>query len=148
MRGEIRFETTTPAASAGAYLDALAAALKAARPAALSVEGSTLTVRGGMFRLVSNWNLLSGVTVGTVVARPGASEVTVSYDLRVTELIVLCGVLTLLGIPLSFNAFPWVILLWLALVWGAIFKLNCLITEERVARLLRRIGGEVIPPAG
>jgi len=145
MRGELTFDSRTPDRAAAVYASLLGDLLREARPRQLDVLESRVYVRGGIFRLVSNWNLLAGVTSATIEAIPGQNQVTVRYSIKVTELLVLCTLLTLLIlVTVVFAHGPWfAAIAGPALMWAWVFGMNYLITRIRMASAFRRVAKRV-----
>ncbi len=146
MRGEFNFPSKDPAAAATAYAELLAARLSDARPREIQVVGSRVFVRGGAFRMVSNWNLLATVTSATIDAVPGQNEVIVRYHIQVTELVLFCVFATAAVIALGMvtgDAWP-VAIAGPALVWGWVFGMNCAITHSRMTSEFRRVAAQVV----
>lgn len=145
MRGQLRFRTGTPETAATAYARALADLLQRARPRELEVLGSKVFVRGGIFRPVTSWNLLVGVTSATIQADPEEGAVVIHYEIHVTELVVACCCMSLFGIPVSiatqslFPGLPWFLLVW---IW--IFGMNYVLTRTRMASTFREAANQIV----
>lgn len=145
MRGRLKFSSRAPETAALAYVQRLADLLREEEPKTLEIRGSSVYVRSGVLRLVSNWNLLACVTSATIDAIPGHREVQVRYRIRVTILVVFCIFATLVGsgVALAFGHLSIVGKLAIV-VWGGLFCLNYLILWRRMTSLFRKVAKEVV----
>jgi len=64
-------------------------------PRSLDVSGDTISFRGGVFRLVSSWNLLAPIGRGEIAVGTTESGLAVSYRISFRELIVVVTVMIL-----------------------------------------------------
>jgi hypothetical protein len=69
-------------------LDRLEGALAQAKAGALRREGSAVQFRGGVFRLVSNWNVLVPISNGALEVSPSANGVSVTYRVTFGQMLV------------------------------------------------------------
>jgi hypothetical protein len=62
--------------------------LRSVRARKVQIDGKSIAFRGGILRLVSNWNLLVGITKGRISVHLEPNVVKVDYELWFTELLV------------------------------------------------------------
>ncbi len=123
-------------------LDRIESALSYAKALALRREGGAVQFRGGVFRLVSGWNVLVPISSGIVEVSPSATGVSVGY--RVTFMQMLILVTLMVGAFLG----PFVMatpempvkggLGVLAVAWLWLFGGNFVLTRWRWPAFLRR----------
>jgi hypothetical protein len=140
MRGELTFESHNPEVSATAYAKLLGELLREALPRKLEVNGTRVFVHGGIFRFVSNWNVLIGVTTATIVVVSGQNRITVQYDIALTEMLAVCGTFTgILFTTIVLADLEWPVAAGgLAMIWGWLFNANYLTTRFRMRSLFKR----------
>jgi hypothetical protein len=141
MRGQLKFATPDPVATVPAYISGLTAAFYELLPADLEVIGSQVKVRGGVFRWVPTYNLLSSLTEVTVKAAPAPGEVVVTYDISVRETVVFCAAAIILVVPaMLYRGVPlFIVPLWPTLVWLVTYKFGNWKTERRMRKLFARV---------
>jgi hypothetical protein len=135
------FSASSPEQAATRYVELLVEELRRAKPSSLQTDGRRISLRAGVFRLVSNWNLLVSVTSAEVSVTTQGSLVQVDFDARLTELVLFCVLATVfLGGNLRAHAAPiemhFVVL---AMVWIWAFGMNVFIARMRLKALLRRV---------
>ncbi len=69
-------------------IDRLEGALAQAKAVALRREGSAVQFRGGVFRLVSNWNVLVPISNGVLEVSPTANGVSICYRVTFRQMLV------------------------------------------------------------
>lgn len=141
MRGEVRFESSSPRTAALQYAKSVGNELREAKPGELHISGSRVFVRGGIFRFVSSWNLLVAVTSATIDVIADENHVTVRYDVKVTELLLSCAAFTALGVAKFWN--DELLIPVLVMIWGWLFGMNYLVMRLRITSMLRRVAMEV-----
>jgi hypothetical protein len=141
MRGQLKFATPDPVAAVPAYISGLTAAFYELLPSDLEVIGAQVKVRGGLFRWVPTYNLLSSLTGVTVKATAAPAEVVVTYDISTTETFVFCVAGTIFGIPaLLYKGFPWFLVpIWPVMVWTFGYWFGNWKTEQRMRKLFTRV---------
>lgn len=140
MRGQLRFPSFDPSASARLYLRLLADRLEEAKPRRIDLCADRLTFRGGIFRPVSSWNLLVPVTSATIQAFAESREVVVTYTLQMTEMLFLCGLASIVGIGLAIDQHSLETAGGAAaIVWGWLFGGNYLLMRFRMKSLFRKV---------
>ncbi|MGI8655231.1 MAG: hypothetical protein ACR2LC_08440 [Pyrinomonadaceae bacterium] len=60
--------------------------LKAANGYNIEIQGNRISFRGGMFRFVSNWNILTQIDKGYIEIAPSSEGLTVSYYISFRQL--------------------------------------------------------------
>jgi len=117
-------------------------ALDRERAFALQRSGSAIHFRGGVFRLVSGWNVLAAVSSGVVEMAPAGSGVQVRYRVAFTQLLVVVTgmVAFFLGPFVMMSPGPSMAgrLGILAFMWIWLFGANYALTRWRFPRFLRR----------
>jgi hypothetical protein len=141
MHGQLKFATPDPVATVPAYISGLTAAFYELLPADLEVIGSQVKVRGGVFRWVPTYNLLSSLTEVTVKAAAASAEVIVTYEISTTETFVFCVAGTVFVIPaLLYKGFPWFLVpVWPVMVWTFGYKFGNWKTERRMRKFFTRV---------
>jgi hypothetical protein len=123
-------------------MDRLLGALAQAKAAALRREGSTVEFRGGVFRIVSSWNVLVPISNGVVEVSPNAHGVSVSYRVTFGQMLAVVTLMVgaFLGPPLM--AAPNVSVVGglglLAVAWAWLFGGNFVLTRWRLPAFLVR----------
>lgn len=118
-------------------------ALEAAKASSLHRDGDTITFRGGMFRLVSNWNVLGPVSHG-VIKVSATPTITVQYSLSSIELLVVATLQALLaGFCVSIKTGEIGLLNFAvaAFAWTVLFGLNYLVAASRLPAFIRQASG-------
>jgi hypothetical protein len=73
-----------------AHLPAIIAReLELHKPRRVEVLGNVVRFRGGLWRLVSSWNLLGPITRGTISIEPGDPSICITYRLVFSEVIII-----------------------------------------------------------
>lgn len=144
MRGEVTFESTNPESAALTYMQLLVDRLRAAQPRKLEVDGQRVFVRGGIFRLVPNWNLLVGVTSATIDVIPADGRLIVRYEIDVTELLAFCAAATVASMVLAGLESWWFgMAVGPAMVWLWMCGGNYWITRAQMESLFRKVAKTV-----
>ena len=119
-------------------LDRLECALAKAKAAALRRDDRSLLYRGGMFRLVSNWNILGPVTRGTLDVSARGDGVCVAWKVTFGQLLFVATIAVAVIASMAPRQTPAdEALVWLG-VWVWIFGGNFVITRWRYPRFLIR----------
>src|SRR6267154_1863974 len=77
----------------------LISALNRVRAFSVICDGNTITFRGGIFRLVSNWNILVPVNRGVITVSSGSRGV-VRYNFSCIEMLVFIALWVVLAVSL------------------------------------------------
>ena len=136
-RGECRWHSVKPGEAdrfRRLLLTASADELRKVKGRDVRVEGDRVLFRGGMFRLVSNWNILTQIDHGYIEVKSAGGAVVVSYYISFKFLVIAGTVLVLIFVgeaspPVGLAVFVW---LWL-------IGMNLLIVMVRFPRFVRRI---------
>ena len=103
------------------------------------LSGNKISFRGGVFRLVSNWNVLSPVGSGEIEIIPGSPPV-LKYSFSTVQILVIVTLMVLFTfgsmiqtIPIKLETFLFPIL---AFLW--LFGINYLVAAFRLPRFVRR----------
>lgn len=130
-------------------LSAIAAGLRSARARKVQIDEESIVFRGGMFRLVSNMNLLSAITKGRISVHLEPNVVKLDYDLWFTELLVAAiagacflgvgGLAVLRQAPSNAVCFGLFAFTWF-------FGGNILLAKLRFRAFLRRCAGQCLDP--
>jgi hypothetical protein len=113
--------------------------LRAARALNVCRRGNKVSFRGGIFRLVSNWNVLVPVGSGEIEVVPG-NPAAVRYRFSCVEMLTFVTVVasalgvflfTIAGISVAAFIFP-------IFIWFSMFGLNFLIASERLPAFVRK----------
>jgi hypothetical protein len=134
--GRLEFEAGVDVSQLPAHL---AACLKNARASAVDVTACQVSFKGGIFRLVSNWNVLVPFGSGSLTVDPVARIV--SYRLDITQLVTIVSAVTALGVILSWLNKHSLTLLPVAVAgffWAWFVGGNLAIGYPRFRRFLRR----------
>jgi len=67
--------------------------LRRLSPSELNVSGGTVSFRAGVFRLVSNWNLLVPISRGEIVVAPANDGVSVRYTISFRQLVTVATIM-------------------------------------------------------
>jgi hypothetical protein len=120
----------------------LADCLRDVRARAIEIEGNHIAFTGGMFRLVSNWNVLVPFGYGDLTVDAGTRQV--HYRLSSRQLVIPATVLTIVlaifwivQMTASRN-WPWQPILAIPLLWVWLVGGNLAIGLWRFQRFLRR----------
>lgn len=98
-------------------------------------RGNTLSFTAGMMRLKSNWNVLNGITAGTIEMAQSGDEVIVCYELLFSELLAV-SVFSVVSVVVFSEGWLWKIVLGL-LALAVVYGLNVVISIYRFRRLLQ-----------
>jgi hypothetical protein len=98
------------------------------------VEGDRVLFGGGMFRLVSNWNILTQIDHGYIEVKSTGKEIIVTYYISFKFLVIAGTVLVLIFVG---EASPPVTLAVIAWLW--LIGMNLLIVMMRFPRFVERI---------
>jgi len=95
-----------PAVDLAALPAHLATCLRRAKANAIEVSNTSVSYRAGLFRLVSNWNVLSQFGSGEITVDPAARIV--RYRLRYRELVALATLMIAIAavVPVAVPDFP------------------------------------------
>ena len=88
LTGNIKFDSDRTPAELASHL---AECLRHVHARQVVVDGNRVTFRGGMFRLVSNWNVLVAFGSGEIRVDPENRQI--KYRLNVTQLIVVVTIM-------------------------------------------------------
>ena len=140
LEGSIDTHSISPE-QVNAVTERLVSALNRARASSVVCDGNTVTFRGGMFRLVFNWNVLVPVSRGTITISSGSRDA-VRFNLSCVEMLVVTTVMAICagfvipsGQPALFR-FGAPVLMWL---W--LFGMNYVIAAYRLPAFIRRAVG-------
>jgi hypothetical protein len=114
----------------------LAACLKNARASAVDINACEVSFKGGIFRLVGNWNVLVPFGSGTLTVDPVAKIV--RYGLNSTQLVTIVSAFTALAVILSWIKHSLVVLPMAGFLWAWLVGGNLLIGYPRFRRFLRQ----------
>ena len=136
----------TRAEDAERLIKALETALRNESASEMSRHANELTFRGGIFRLVSNWNQLVAITSGLVRFSFSADHARIEYRITFTQMLALVpAMLAFFCLPaLSAPRFefpPWPFFVLIA-AW--LFGGNYFMTRYRFPRFLRRAAQTVL----
>lgn len=137
ISGTVRLSVLTPE-QIPALVSALNAALEVARAVDISRTGNSITFSSGIFRFVSNLNVLAPVSNGVIEVQPGAPGKVV-FRFSCMQLLIIATVVALyVGLvipssePLAFKlGLP-------VLVWFWLFGVNYVIARVRLVAFIRR----------
>lgn len=85
-------------------LDTFRQELDRLSPRKLDVSGDTVSFRGGVFRLVMNWNLLVPIGRGEIVVAPTDDGLLVRYRISFRELITVATIMILVMMVMIFGS--------------------------------------------
>ena len=127
-------------ADAEKLITAVVSAIRNESPSDLSRQSNEILFRGGVFRLVWNWNQLVSITSGFVRISFIPGRARVDYRITFTQMLILVpAMLAFLCIPFLTSPRselpPWQLLLF---GWPWLFGMNYLSTCVRFPRFLRR----------
>ena len=144
MRDVVAIRSEAPEATRDQFIRALEKAILDLSPADVELRPGGMSVRGGVFRPVLNWNLLVPVISADIEASVADRKVAVRYELLFTEYAIICGVFSasfLLFTIIRGGGFFVVGLVTAACIWS-IFLVTRLMTRFRfrwfIQKLLRR----------
>lgn len=116
----------------------VASALVRVRARNVCCDGNVVTFHGGMFRLVSSWNILAPVSHGTIEVH-GGSPSNVTYKLVCVEMLVVTTLMVAIaGFAIPSKAPTLFRLGAPALLWLWLFGMNYLVAMYRLPAFLRR----------
>lgn len=141
MHDLVAIESTTPEATRARFLISIEKALLEQRPVDIEVRGTNMSVRGGMFRRVHNWNLLAAVTAATFETSVSGQRVEVRYVLTFTQLVVfiaVCSISFLLFTIVKGGKFYIVGLVFGAMLWVVFYGIR-LLTRFRFRWFIRKL---------
>ena len=121
-------------------ISAVESAIRKAKPTDMIRDGAKIRFRAGLFRLVTNWNLLVPIGSGQLLFSQEADRVLIHYSLSLVQLFVTSTLLVaiMLGIvPIFESEYPWACLGVMPLAWLWLFGANYLTTKFRFPRFLR-----------
>jgi hypothetical protein len=121
------------------FLSKIRAELESVKARHISLSGNKISFRGGVFRFVSNWNVLCPVGSGVIEVIPGTPPV-LRYHFSCLEMLVVVSLMVLfLGLFLAQRS-PIVLELFLfpVLAWLWLFGMNYLTAAIRLPRFVRR----------
>lgn len=123
-------------------LDLILHALEKEKARSMHQAGNRIEFRGGIFRLVMNWNQLVSISSGEIEVFSTGKIVTLAYHIRFTEMLILvsAGVIGFLC-PAVWRAPNLNVLeasAMLAFAWLWLFGGNVAITYYRFPKFLRR----------
>lgn len=75
------------------FLKAMVEQLKAEKATSILVTGNRITFKGGLFRFVSGWNILTSVSSGYIEALPTRGGLFVTYYLSFRQLLIVATAL-------------------------------------------------------
>jgi hypothetical protein len=117
--------------------------LKKVKARNVEIQGDRISFNGGMFRAVSNWNILTQIDYGYLEIKEAEDEFIITYFISFGVLficacaLVVClgGILFIQNTPLSLAG--WLALLVLAWLW--LFGVNWLVAIARFPPFVERI---------
>ena len=131
-------------------LDRLAAALAELRPRSVQREPGAVTFEGGLFRFVSNWNLLVPLAWGRVAVGRRDGGLEARYRLAFTELVAITTALVgLVAIPIVLVPGPdagAVRFVVPVVMWAWLVGANVALTLVRFPAFVRRVAVRIGPP--
>lgn len=83
--GRLKVNAKDPDAFRRRFLDVTRSELKKLWPNRLALKGNVIYFHGGMFRLVSRWNLLSSIPDGEIEALSSTNGVEIRYEICFDE---------------------------------------------------------------
>jgi hypothetical protein len=113
----------------------LAARLRDVRAYGVQIEGTRIRFKGGIFRLVTNWNVLVPFGAGELTVEPARNEIRYALSFRQLVIGVTLPIAALVAVTMKETVRPpvaFLVFAWLWLVVG-----NVLIGIERFTRFLR-----------
>ena len=112
--------------------------LRAARALDVRRSGNKVSFKGGIFRLVSSWNVLNGVDSGEIEIVPGSPAV-VKYSFSCVQSLTFATVLagSLAVFLFAIGGVSVVAVILPVIIWLVMFGMNFLITSERLAAFVR-----------
>jgi len=121
-------------------------ALVQVRASGVSIAGNRLTFRAGIFRLVSNMNILAFVGSGTVDVQPG-SPGTVNFHFSCLQsLLVTTGMVSFVAAMLASGPNSVAVRFWVPVAaWLWLFGANYLISNFRLWQFVRDVIAESFP---
>ncbi|MDB5974928.1 MAG: hypothetical protein JWR07_1688 [Nevskia sp.] len=136
IKGRIELPDTTPE-QAAVIADRIVAALVAVRASGVECRANRITFRGGIFRMVFNWNVLAAVSHGVVDVQSGSKPM-VDYTFYCWEMLAFVMLPILFVVlhtsinesPLVRFGIPVFIFLWL-------FGVNYFVARFRLPAFLR-----------
>jgi len=152
-RGEISWTILSgrdPEWECDAFLNAVVEQLEREQANDILVTGNRVAFKGGMFRLVNNWNRLVSISSGYIEAVPANGRVVVTYYLSYRQLLIFASVgVLLMGLVLSGdNSSPVEVKLAIVVFgWLWLFGINFLISVGRFPGLIdRAMESRALPP--
>jgi len=107
VRGTFHFDCDRPEHGATTYLRWVASEFRSAAADRAVIDGNRVLVRSGYFRFRPPFNPLQGVSSGWVEATPSESGIVVTYEFRLTELLLFASSALVLGLgALVVPSFP------------------------------------------
>jgi hypothetical protein len=136
-----------PPESAAELAARVASALTKVRASNVSLTGTSVTFRGGIFRLVSNWNILVPVSWGAIDILTGSPGV-VAYKFSCREMLVVTTLMALVAaFFMSFVVSPSEPLFFRlgapALMWLCLYAGNYLISRYRLPAFVKDAAGGI-----
>lgn len=123
-------------------IDRLEGALAQAKAGALRREGSAVQFRGGVFRIVSSWNVLVPISNGVVEVSPNPNGISVSYRVSFMQMLIVATLMVGVFVGPFVMAAPNVSVTGglgiLAVVWLWLFGANFALTRFRWPAFLVR----------
>jgi hypothetical protein len=136
IQGEVTLPRIGPA-QVPIFVSQIATAASEERATSIAKTDSVVSFRGGVFRLVGNWNVFTQITHGTVEVIAGEPGV-VRYRFTCTELLVITTVFAVIaGIAALHDGFSPLGIAAPIAVWGWSFGMNYLIACVRLPDFIR-----------
>lgn len=125
--------------------DAIQEGLQNVKARDITRNQNNFSFSGGIFRFVSNWNILVSVSSGEISIEETAEAISIHYVLKFTEMLIIASLMVVGGFGAvlwqapNLSFVPKVMLL--AVAWSWLFGMNYLITILRFPSFIRKITG-------
>lgn len=146
MDGQITIDSNQPEQTAVMLVQRLEQELRKLKPKSIAADTRQVTVRGGPFRLVHNWNLLSAISAARIELTPQPRGVSITYNVQLKQLLWGCVIFSgvLLIVAMLSRSLAFLISSQIA-VWGWLFGASYLTTRFRFRRFLERVAKTEVP---
>jgi hypothetical protein len=146
FKGEFKFPQLQPQ-DINLVLNGVVQELTRVQATSICRAGHKVSFRGGIFRLVFNWNVLGPVDYGEIEVLPG-NPVIVRYNLSCVQMLVLSTLVVVV-----FLALPWMggvrtvqeTLIVPVFFWLWLFGMNYLVAAVRLPRFVRKAVTKNLP---
>ena len=145
INGSVRLRVTSPDTLIPRVTEEIDALLSGELAKAVDVDGSSVSFRAGMFRMVPGWNILAPIGSGRLIAEASESAIVVRYHLSLVQSLLFVTAATLLFAAPAVAAGQFVI--YPIVMWLWLFGMNYVLTLFRFPNWLRT-GLETRGPSG